>query len=362
MPHTEHIISSSSRPNGHFGETLAWTAKSPPKWLIVDNFFRGKEAYDEAWPRSRGGDTLWVEAGEELKSLGAVEQALSWLSERGATRSDSIAVIGGGTVLDYGLFVAAIFQRGMQAWSIPTTLLAAVDAGIGGKNGVNFQGLKNYIGTITQPAAILTDLQALNTLPPLEVMNGWMEMAKHGLIADSDLWLEMSKFTRTPAPSAMHNLIEKAAQVKNQIVSRDGSEMGERKSLNFGHTLAHALESRAAALNRELPHGIAVGMGLVFSLHWSASRMATDGQIMLRAASTIRQWLNNGAESLVAQTLKDFDADATWAYMQKDKKNAQNAVLEVGLKAIGEAHWNIPMTREEFETAWSSAFDPDSAR
>lgn len=341
---------------------MAWSAKSPPKWFIVDNFFHDKEAYDEAWPRSRGGDTLWVNAGEQLKSLGAVEQALSWLSERGATRSDSIAVIGGGTVLDYGLFVAAIFQRGMKSWSIPTTLLAAVDAGIGGKNGVNFQGLKNYIGTITQPAAILTDLQALNTLPPLEVMNGWMEMAKHGLIADPNLWLDMSKFTSTPAPSAIHSLIDKAAQVKKQIVSRDGNEIGERKSLNFGHTLAHALESRAAALNRELPHGIAVGIGLVFSLHWSASRIATDEQIMLRAASIIHQWLKSGAESLVAQTFKDFDADATWAYMQKDKKNAQNAVLEVGLKAIGEAHWNIPMTREEFEAAWSSAFDRDSAR
>ena len=90
--------------------------------------------------------------------------------------------------------------------------------------------------------------------------------------------------------------------------------------------------------------------------------MAADGKSMLHAASIIQQWLKNGAESLVAQTLDDFDAVATWSYMQKDKKNTQNAVLEVGLKAIGEAHWNIPMIREEFETAWSSAFDRDSAR
>ena len=118
--------------------------------------------------------------------------------------------------------------------------------------------------------------------------------------------------------------------------------MGERKSLNFGHTLAHALESRAASLNKNC-HRIAVGMGLVFSLHWSASQWPLTDKYPVPLHYC--QWLNNGAESLVAQTLKDFDADATWAYMLKDKKNAQNAVLEVGLKAIGEP-LNIPMTRK----------------
>lgn len=358
MAQPEHIISCSHRSSGHFGEAMEWSTKKQPRWFIVDNFFKGKEAYDEAREENQHGATLWVEAGENLKSLGSVERALQWLTDQGANRSDGIAVIGGGTVLDFGLFVAAIFQRGMKAWCIPTTLLAAVDAGIGGKNGVNFQGLKNYVGTITQPEVIVTDLNALNTLPALHVMNGWMEMAKHGLIAAPDLWAQMSAFAAIPTPANMHDMIVKAADVKKQIIYRDANELGERKTLNFGHTLAHALESRAASLGRELPHGIAVGIGLVFSLHWSAQRCLDESNRseMERAASIVRDWLLGSAEETLAQTLRDFDAETTWSWMQKDKKNEGNSVLEIALNKLGRAAWGIPMSRRDFDAAWSLSF------
>lgn len=358
MATSTHIAACSSAPVGNFYEAFGWIDQNAPKWFIVDNYFRGSSAYNEGWGDDRGGGTFWVDAGEECKSLATAERALSWLSDQGATRGDTVAVIGGGTVLDLGLFVAAIFQRGMTAWCVPTTLLASVDAGIGGKNGLNFRGLKNYIGTIAQPEIILTDYQVLNSLPALHVLNGWMEMAKHGLIESPALWSKMSGFDAIPLPASMHELIADAADIKKQIVARDERESGERKKLNFGHTLAHALESRAAFLGRDLPHGVAVGIGLVFSLHWSAARANSSPQRheMHAAATTVLEWLKVGAHELLHQTLSDFDAQSTWTYMQKDKKNAENTVLEVALHAVGEAHWNVPMTREEFDAAWSEAF------
>lgn len=280
------------------------------------------------------------------------------MASSGLNRQETVAVVGGGTVLDVGLFAASIFQRGIHAWALPTTLLAAVDAGIGGKNGVNFLGLKNYIGTITQPDHIVTDVNILNTLPPVDVLNGWMEMAKHGLIADAELWAKMSRHQAIPSPVAMHAMIEAAVQVKTGIVASDEREEGERKTLNFGHTVAHALESRAIELNRPLPHGIAVGMGMIFALHWSAQMATKPGTASLfyQAAVHIQSWLETGAAELLKQALVDFDPQAAWAIMLKDKKNAQQQVLDIVLEDIGKAAWNRPLSFDAFQSCWSQAF------
>lgn len=362
MLSSTYHLARSARENGDLMEALGWPEEPFPKWIIVDNFFMKSLAFDERRIIEEGGHIHWVEAGESLKNWNEVERILEWMASTGLSRQDTVAVIGGGTVLDVGLFAASIFQRGTHTWSVPTTLLAAVDAGIGGKNGVNFLGLKNYIGTLSQPDFIITDANILSTLPPIEMLNGWMEMAKHALIADAELWENMSSFKTIPASEEMDMLIEAAVRVKTTIVKADEREEGERKTLNFGHTLAHALESRASELNRRLPHGVAVGMGMICALHWS-TQASSDSGIKSRfrqAASLLQTWLRAGASELIGQTLDDFDTHETWAIMLKDKKNTQQQVFDVVLEDIGQAVWNRPLTFELFESHWTAAFANDN--
>ena len=358
---TYHLARSASE-KGDLMEALSWPGARFPKWFIVDVFFQDSNSFDEHSIHSHGGHIYWVKAGEASKSWNEVERILEWMASTGLNRHETIAVIGGGTILDVGLFAASIFQRGTHSWALPTTLLAAVDAGIGGKNGVNFLGIKNYIGTITQPDFIVTDANILNSLPPIEVLNGWMEMTKHALIADPELWAKMKAFHGIPSPADMDTLIEAAVDVKTSIVKRDEREQGERKKLNFGHTVAHALESRASELNHPLPHGIAVGMGMIFGLHWSA-QTAVNGAIesqFQQAASHVRTWLEAGASEIMKQTLLDFDSRAMWTAMLKDKKNAQQQVLDVVLEDIGKAAWNRPLTFDAFQSCWTEAFAHDN--
>lgn len=305
-----------------------------------------------------------MEAGEQSKSLLEVEKIWGWLISMNARRTESIAIIGGGTILDAGAFAASCYQRGIRFSLIPTTLLAMVDASIGGKNGVNFNLYKNYIGNITQPQYIITDYSFLKSLPKEEMMNGWMEMAKHALIADPKLWLQLSSHEEIPSTEDLTPLIEQAAGIKKNIVAIDPSEMGLRATLNFGHTLGHALESLAITRKESLPHGFAVGLGMIFSLHWSANKLKQTStekreEPLIKAASLIKSWLDfhpSLSWKKWTNTVKHHDA---WNYMLKDKKNSQSEVLEIQLKDVGESIWNVPMPFNEFESAWNDAFvDP----
>ena len=328
-----------------------------PHWYIVDKFFQQDQPIDWVSDAANEGRVFWLQAGEASKSLACTEKVLDWLVKRGAKRDEIVGVIGGGSVLDLGLFAASIYQRGLEKWSIPTTLLATVDAGIGGKNGVNFLGLKNYIGTITQPDVVLSDYRILETLNAVDVLNGWMEMIKHGLIADSELWQRMKSFESIPRPQSMHALIDAAAAVKKRLVQSDEREKGLRKSLNFGHTVGHALESVAAAQKKDLPHGIAVGLGMVCSLHWSANRTSddTNRNDLIEAANRIRHWLLLEAPEQVKSTLESSELKALWSCMQMDKKNNAQGVQEVALTKIGHAAWNQHLSFTEFANSWSSA-------
>ena len=345
-----------SEPNeGLFQAGFKISQRALPDWYIVDDFFKENQTIEWLSNSAKNGRVFWLPAGESSKSLACAEKALQWLTEHGAKRNESIAVIGGGTVLDLGLFAASVYQRGMHKWSIPTTLLATVDAGIGGKNGVNFMGLKNYIGTITQPDVVLSDFRVLETLKPLDVLNGWMEMAKHGLVADTELWDEMKIFDAVPRPQMMHRLIDRAAAVKKRLVESDERENGLRKTLNFGHTVAHALESIASAQKQDLPHGIAVGLGMVCSLHWSATRTndAATRIELIDAAERIQGWLEQGASDEVKSTIAMVQAETLWSHMQKDKKNTTQGVQEVALHNIGRAEWNQPLSFSVFTANWS---------
>ena len=327
-------------------------------WYIVDDFFQKKDNIRRISEANKKGRVYWLKAGEKCKTWNGVERILEWLVKNGVKRSESLAVVGGGTVLDTGLFAASIYQRGIQKWSIPTTLLAAVDAGIGGKNGVNFMGFKNYIGTITQPDFIAFDFRVLETLSPQDVLNGWMEMTKHALIAEPTLWQSMRAFHRIPSVQEIHPLIAEAMEIKKRLVEVDEFESGRRKTLNFGHTVAHALESAAATRGADLPHGTAVGIGMVFSLHWSAaqSQNAAVTNELIDAAHRISQWLAASAREQVQAATQAADLKTLWTFMEKDKKNNAQGVQEIRLTEIGQAEWNQQLTYDSFVASWTVAF------
>lgn len=347
---TSGVLEDTWQANGHAG----------PDWYIVDDFFRKEGNIKRINEADDNGQVYWLTAGEKSKTWNGVERVLKWLVKNDAKRSDSLAVMGGGTVLDMGLFAASIYQRGIQKWSIPTTLLAAVDAGIGGKNGVNFMGFKNYIGTITQPDFIAFDFRVLETLSPQDVLNGWMEMTKHALIAEPTLWQSMHAFQRIPSIQEIHPLIAQAMDIKKRLVEDDEFESGRRRTLNFGHTVAHALESAAAARGEDLPHGTAVGIGMVFSLHWSAaqSQNATVTDELIDAAQRISQWLAASAGEQVQAATKAADLRTLWTFMEKDKKNDAQGVQEIRLTGIGQAEWNRLLTYDAFVASWTAALRP----
>lgn len=203
------------------------------------------------------------EGGEERKRLSSVEAAADWLLENGADRSSVLVAFGGGIVGDMAGFLAAIYMRGIPVIQMPTTLLAQVDASIGGKTGVNLTGGKNLIGTFNQPRAVLIDPEVLDTLPERDFRAGLYEVIKAAVIADPELFefLDQQRdeiLLRSPA--ALDFIIERSVRVKAEVVARDEHESGLRQILNFGHTIGHALEAETA-YTRFL-HGEAVARGM----------------------------------------------------------------------------------------------------
>ena len=206
-------------------------------------------------------DYIIIEAGEENKQLDSCKKVWESLSNQGADRNSLLINLGGGVVTDLGGFVASTFKRGISFINIPTTLLAMVDASVGGKTGIDFGVLKNQIGTITQPKMVLIYPKYLTTLPKAEYNSGKAEMLKHGLIADKNHWESLIKnndFDRL-------GQIKQSISIKGAIVSEDPYEKGIRKSLNFGHSLGHAIESffLASVTHSRLLHGEAIAIGMI---------------------------------------------------------------------------------------------------
>ena len=215
-------------------------------------------------------EVIEMEAGEENKTLETCNQIWKVLSELGADRKSLLVNLGGGVVTDLGGFVAATFKRGIATVHFPTTLLAMVDAALGGKNGVNLDGLKNQVGVIKPPEMVIADTSFLNTLPPVEMRSGLAEMLKHGLIQDESYWDRLSGLDNMTTDD-LDELILRSIEIKETIVQQDPTEQNLRKSLNFGHTLGHAIESYLLEHpeRTKLLHGEAVAVGMVLAAYLS---------------------------------------------------------------------------------------------
>ncbi|MFD2518694.1 3-dehydroquinate synthase [Salinimicrobium flavum] len=216
-----------------------------------------------------GIEVVEMDAGEENKNLETCMGIWRVLTELGADRKSLLINLGGGVVTDLGGFVAATFRRGISCIHFPTTLLAMVDAAVGGKNGVNLDNLKNQVGVISPPEMVVADTSFLQTLPAAEMRSGLAEMLKHGLISDIKYWKKLVNLKDLDL-SQLDELILESIEIKQGIVKQDPREEGLRKSLNFGHTLGHAIESLFMEKPSEkLLHGEAVAIGMVLAAYLS---------------------------------------------------------------------------------------------
>ena len=248
----------------------------------------------------------WLEETGKDKSLNNVTRIWQWLHEGAATRQALLVCIGGGRISDLGGFAASTFKRGIPYINIPTTLLAMVDASVGGKTGFNFAGVKNEIGSFYPPIETLIDTNWLTSLPEEEIWSGYAEMIKHSLLADRDAYYHL---IATEPYEDIDKKIRDSIAIKWCIVSKDTEELGLRKSLNFGHTIGHALESKY-----HYPHGYAVMYGMVAELYLSVVLKELDRNIL-------RQMTHYMIEHYGKPICRCNDYDELIELMRQDKKN-----------------------------------------
>jgi len=278
-----------------------------------------------------GGSTaelLMVPPGERSKTWAAVQRLSRELLARGATRQTLLIALGGGVVGDLTGFLASIFMRGVPCVQVPTTLLAMVDAAIGGKTAINLPEGKNLLGTFHQPRLVVIDPEFLDTLPTVERLNGLAEVVKAAFIRDPELLarLEGSRSRLFADRQELTEVIYRAAAIKAQVVAADVKEAGERRILNFGHTLGHALEQ---ASGFRLPHGRAVAFGMLGALHLSEKLAGLPPEDSRRG----RQLIHGLG---LARRPPRLDAGAVLAVLPRDKKRRGEDLVFVLLRRLGE--------------------------
>ena len=303
------------------------------------------------WPRLKpfdclqGAKVITIPAGDEHKDLDSIGIVWQALGTGGATRHSTLVNLGGGMVTDLGGFAAASFKRGIQFINIPTTLLAMVDASVGGKTGVNFRGLKNEIGAFCDAHTVILDTQFLTTLDDENIRSGYAEMLKHGLISNENMWAELVNFDLArPDLAQLQRMLADSVAVKERIVEEDPHEHGIRKALNVGHTVGHAFESWALRRNRPILHGYAVAYGIIAELYLSTVKCGFPTDRLRQTVQFIRE--NYG---LLPITCKDYPT--LLELMTHDKKNTSGTINFTLLGGIGDIRINQTATDEEIKEA-----------
>ncbi len=293
----------------------------------------------------KGATPIVIRPGDTHKTLDTLAEVWTALSQGGATRHSLMINLGGGMVTDLGGFAASTFKRGIDFINIPTTLLAMVDASVGGKTGVNFGGLKNEIGVFSDSRFVIISTQFLDTLDQQNINSGYAEMLKHGLISNEKMWAELVNFDLAqPDLAQLQRMVADSIKVKERIVKEDPHEHGIRKALNLGHTVGHAFESFAMRHERPILHGYAVAYGIVCELYMSARKAGfpTD-----RLHQTVRFILDNYGR--FAFTCDDYPE--LLELMRHDKKNTSGIINFTLLAGIGDIRINQTATKEEIEEA-----------
>src|ERR1700710_383450 len=230
-------------------------------------------------------DLIEINAGEESKDIDFCIGVWKMLIDFGADRQSLLINLGGGVISDLDGFAASTFKHGIDFVHVPTTLLSQVDASVGGKTGIDIDSIKNIIGTFTQPKAVFIEYGFIKTLPARQILSGLAEMLKHGLIADASYW-NLLKNSDLQQPSA--ELVYKSVEIKNKVVIEDPHEKGIRKSLNFGHTVGHAIETYSLVNDKNpLTHGEAIAIGMICEAKLSAVKIGLSAAELNEITETI---------------------------------------------------------------------------
>ena len=296
---------------------------------IVQDFIDGNNIY-----------TIEIPANEANKNINSVSIIWEALSKNGADRKSLLINIGGGMLTDLAGFAATTFKRGIDFVNIPTTLLSQVDASVGGKTGMNFNGLKNEIGTFKEPNAVLINTNFLKTIDRENFISGYAEMIKHGLIKSENHYEELKDFDlNTIDYKVLQDIIKHSVSVKEYFVSNDPFEKNIRKALNFGHTAGHAFESFAMYQNRPILHGYGVAYGMLVELFLS-SKVCEFSSSLLKEIS---DWLISLYGKFEIET---SDYEALYKYMTHDKKNEDGRINFTLISEVGKFKINQNCNRE----------------
>ena len=302
-------------------------------WSLVKDYLCLKDA-----------QTIIIGATDRRKNLDTLVHVWESLQQGKATRHSLLINLGGGMVTDLGGFAASTYKRGINFINIPTTLLAMVDASVGGKTGINFGGLKNEIGVFNDAEFVLLDTNWLRTLDEENIRSGYAEMLKHGLIADETMWAELINFNLAqPNLRQLASMLNKSVRIKERIVTEDPHEKGIRKALNLGHTFGHAFESWAMKRQPVL-HGYAVAFGLIAELYLATTQTDFPTERMHQTVNFIRAYYGS-----LPITCNDYPE--LIELMHHDKKNRGNEINVTLLGGIGDIRIDQTITEEDIKEA-----------
>ena len=302
-------------------------------WSLVKDYLCLKDA-----------QTIIIGATDRRKNLDTLVHVWESLQQGKATRHSLLINLGGGMVTDLGGFAASTYKRGINFINIPTTLLAMVDASVGGKTGINFGGLKNEIGVFNDAEFVLLDTNWLRTLDEENIRSGYAEMLKHGLIADDTMWAELINFNLAqPDLRQLASMLDKSVRIKERIVAEDPHEKGIRKALNLGHTFGHAFESWAMK-RQPILHGYAVAFGLIAELYLATTQTDFPTERMRQTVNFIRAYYGS-----LPITCNDYPE--LIELMHHDKKNRGNEINVTLLGGIGDIRIDQTITEEDIKEA-----------
>lgn len=284
-------------------------------------------------------EVIEIEAGEEHKNIETATQLWEIFSEMEADRKSLLINLGGGVITDLGGFVASTYKRGFKFINIPTTLLSMCDASIGGKTGIDHQYLKNIIGTFALPEAIFFYPGFLETLKLEELRSGFAEMLKHGLIADAAHWNDLSSLHKI-TPESITPFINRSMAIKNEVVSKDFKEENVRKTLNFGHTIGHAVESLFLKKGNLIPHGEAVALGMICETHLAFLCGLIDVEVSSVIISKIQRLFPY-------IDISEFKNGAIMDLMFNDKKNQDGNINFSLINGIGSCLYDQKLSAEQ---------------
>ena len=288
-------------------------------------------------------EIIEIEAGEEMKNLETAAQLWEILTEFETDRKALIINLGGGVITDMGGFIASTYKRGISFINIPTTLLGMCDASIGGKTGIDHQFLKNIIGTFTQPQQIFVFPEFLETLPFEELRSGFAEMLKHGLITDEKHWNDLISIKEL-TPENIFPFIERSMKIKQNVVELDFTEQNIRKTLNFGHTIGHSLESLFLLKGQPIMHGEAVALGMICETRISFLQNLISEETADEIVSNIQKFYPH-------LNISEFSLDEIEHLMKNDKKNSAGNINFSLITRIGSSSFNCSVTLENIKSS-----------